>query len=231
MTILALSGKARSGKDSFANVLVKKHGFTRIALADSLKNLCARVFYMDPSEFEDEKKDQRIQRVHLDFHDIDAIRTIVQNEWNFEITEEDREYLEEYHGTGYDTPRDILRGVGMMLRDHVDQDIWIKLVLEKIKEVGAKVVITDCRFPNERDIFKNMGGTLIKIKRNDNGETSEHEFNLGPDSEYDVVFDNSSTLEKYQSEIDMWYTIKKDELKYYRQYNYDYTLIREAGNE
>ena len=42
--INSFSGKARAGKDTTADILVEKHGFTKIALADPLKRVCFEVF-------------------------------------------------------------------------------------------------------------------------------------------------------------------------------------------
>src|SRR5687767_7388133 len=129
MTIIAISGKKRVGKDTFGDLLVNKYGFTKVALADPLRNLCARVFYLDPDLFvNDNKKDAPMRRISLDFHDIDAIRNIVENEWGYEISQEAREKMEEFHGVDFDTPRDILRFVGTkLLRNIVSDDIWIEL--------------------------------------------------------------------------------------------------------
>lgn len=222
MTIIALSGKKQVGKDTAADILVKKHGFTRIALADPLKELCCRVFKLDPNIFDNDHKDAPMTRIYLDFHDIDKIRKIVEEEWHYTISEENRDKMEELHGAEFDTPRDILRCVGTaILRQCVSDQIWLELALFKIKELGAKIVITDCRFENERDFFGKLGAVLCLIKRNDNGDSKEHEFNLGKDSDYDVVFTNDGTLAAYQSSIDMWYTIKRDELQYYRVFKYE----------
>jgi hypothetical protein len=223
MTIIAISGKKRVGKDTFGDLLVNKYGFTKVALADPLRNLCARVFYLDPDLFvNDNKKDAPMRRISLDFHDIDAIRNIVENEWGYEISQEAREKMEEFHGVDFDTPRDILRFVGTkLLRNIVSDDIWIELIAEKIKTLGGKVVITDCRFENEREFFRKMGAVLCLIKRNDNGEMAEHEFNLGSDEEYDVIFNNDSTLHSYTSSLDMWYNTKKNEFEYYKVWKYE----------
>jgi hypothetical protein len=222
MTIIALSGKAATGKDTFADVLVKRYEFTKIAFADPLRNICARVFYLDPSMFIDrDKKDADMKRIYLDFHDIDAIRYIVENEWGIEVTQEAREAMEELHGRELNTPRDVLRCIGNMLRETLDKDIWINLALKKIKETKGKVVITDARFENERIALDRIGAILVLIKRNDNGQTVEHEFDLGTEDEYDVVFKNDGTLHAYTSEIDMWYKSREAEFQYYKVWRYE----------
>lgn len=218
--IIAFCGKARAGKDSGGEVLVKRYDFTRIAFADELKNLCARVFYIDPKMFEDEKKDQTMDRVYLDFHDIDNIRTIVETEWGYSISYEQRESMEELHGTEFNTPRDILRCVGMMLRNNVDQEIWINRAFEKIKAHDGNIVITDCRFVNERELLHRLGAVLCLVKRGNN-TMNEHEFDLGEEDEYDIIFTNDETLHAYQSSVDMWFNTKQNEFRYHRVWKYE----------
>lgn len=223
MTIIAFSGKAGTGKDTAGDILSNKYGFTKIAFADPLRNLCARVFYLDPAMFLDrDKKDSPMKRIYLDFHDLDAIRTIVETEWGFEISEEAREQMEEFHGIYFDTPRDIMRFVGTkIVRNCIGDDIWIKLAAEKMKSLGGKIVITDCRFESERDFLRKIGAIMCLVKRNDNGQTTEHEFDLGSDDEYDVIFNNDGSLYSYQSSIDLWYNTKKNEFELYRVWKYE----------
>jgi hypothetical protein len=225
MSIIALGGKAHAGKDTFADVLVKNHKFVRIALADPLRELCSKVFRMDYNLFLDQdKKDSSIPggRVTLDFHHIDKIRDYVVNEWGYDITHDARENMEEYHGDEFDTPRDILRCVGTrLLRNNVSDSIWLELAINKIRETGGRVVITDCRFENERDLFRRFGALLILVKRNDDGKSEGHEHDLGSEDEYDVVFDNSGTLTEIQANVNMWYTLRKDELEFYKVFKYD----------
>ena len=223
MTIIALSGKAGCGKDTFADLLEKKYAFTKISIADPLRNLCSRVFYVDPALFIDrDKKDADMQRITLDFHDIDAIRQIVETEWGYEINEEARNRMEEFHGVEFNTPRDILRFVGTkLLRACVSDNIWVEMMAERIRTTKGRIVIADCRFENEREFFRQLGAVLVRIKRNDNGETAEHEFNLGDDSEYDIIFTNDTTLHAYKSSIDMWYSARQEEFTNYKVWKYE----------
>lgn len=47
---IAISGKMRSGKDTVAQRLVERHGFTRYAFADRLKELAAELFEVKPGD-------------------------------------------------------------------------------------------------------------------------------------------------------------------------------------
>ena len=223
MSIICLSGKKNVGKDVFADVLVKKHGYIRIALADPLRELCSKVFRMDYALFNDsDKKDAPIDKLVLDFHHVDKIREYVESKWDIEITHDAREGMEQYYGEEFETPRDILRCIGTkLLREHVSSDIWLDLAMSKIRVAGGKVVVTDCRFGNERDLFAKCGALLVLIKRNDDGNSQEHEFNLGEEDEYDVIFDNSAALYQFQSNVDTWYTIRRNDLELYRVFKYD----------
>lgn len=221
MSIIALAGDSGAGKDTFAEVLVKNHGFKRIALADKLRYLCSKAFKMDYELFsEPHLKDKEIDRVTMDFHNIDTIRSIVQNEWGYDISYDQREQLEEFHGDEFNTPREILRCVGTrMLRNIISDNIWIELAIAGIREAGGKVIITDCRFENERETFRRFGALLVLIKREDKHDNHEHD--LGSEDEYDVIFDNTGTLTEFQSNVNMWYTLRKDELEFYKVFKYE----------
>ena len=41
--IIGLTGYARSGKDTVAQILVDKFGFTRVAFADPIRDFCYQV--------------------------------------------------------------------------------------------------------------------------------------------------------------------------------------------
>jgi hypothetical protein len=180
---------------------------------------------MDYNLFLDQdKKDSPIPggREVLDFHHIDKIRDYISKEWNYEVDNDTRNNMEEWHGEEFETPRDILRCIGTrLLREHVSDTIWLDLAMSTIRKAGGKVVVTDCRFENERDMFGKCGALLVLIKRNDDGNPAEHEFNLGKEIEYDVVFDNSGTLYEFQSNVNMWYKLRSNELELYRVFKYE----------
>ena len=182
-----------------------------------LRNFCSRVFKINVETFtNDELKDKEFDRnIILDFHHIDKMREILINDYGYDVTNEDRDLLEHFEGEEFETPRQLLRIVGThMLRDVIDDDIWIKLALQQVMDSNGKVVVTDARFPNERKLLRSCGALLVKIKRNDNGDTKEHEFDLGPDEEYDIVFTNDGTLNEFTSNIKLWYSLRKSELEY-----------------
>lgn len=57
MARIALVGNMRSGKDTFADILINESGYTRIAFADELKRICKELF---PEQFTNGNKPRKI---------------------------------------------------------------------------------------------------------------------------------------------------------------------------
>lgn len=72
-----------------------------------------------------------------------------------------------YNICGSLTGREILQYFGTDIMRDYDQDIWVKLLekncLELLKD--KNVLITDIRFPNEKDTLLQMGGKLVLVYR------------------------------------------------------------------
>jgi hypothetical protein len=226
MSIISISGVSRSGKDSAAAVLVKQHGFTQIALADPLRELCSRVFRLPFSDFEDQsKKDSPLDsRIVLDFHHIDKIREIIEQEWGFSITYEAREGMEEYHGYRFETPRDILKLVGTnLVREYIRDDIWIVLAFNKIAKIQGHVVVSDVRMKNEREAFANAGALMVLIKRPDLEDKEKHSTeDMGEDNQYDVIIHNTEEKHVFQNSVNVWIMSRKHDLVGNRKFKYEY---------
>lgn len=226
MTVVCFSGKKGSGKDSAAAVLTKEFGFTRVALADPLRELCSKVFRIPYNDFLDQdKKDQPLSlgSFEIDYHHIDKIRHIVEQEWGFEITHEAREEMEDYYGETVETPRDILKLVGTeLLRKNVADDIWIKLAFNRINEIQGKVVVTDVRFDNERKAFGDAGALLCLIKRPSVERHDTHvSENMGDDDQYDVIFHNVSEKHVFENDVKLWIKSRENDLAGKGKFKYE----------
>lgn len=146
--IIGLVGKAGSGKDTVASYLISIYGFRKLSFASNLKDAVAVIFGWDRSKLEGISKEDR--------------------EW--------RETPDPYWSKvlGYDiTPRYALRYIGTDMFRVFNPNIWLDSCFKDI-DLEQNYVITDCRFPNEADRIKSMGGILIKIKRNNIISNSEH---------------------------------------------------------
>jgi hypothetical protein len=210
--LISVSGLAGAGKDTFADVLVKKHGFKKIALADSLRFICSEVFNIPIETFLDrDKKDSPMENpvVPTTFQYIELARRANNLAGNPEV--------EVIYPTNLDiklnTPRDVLKWAGTeVIRKQCGADIWIKIVNNKIKNLG-RVVISDVRFENERAAFKKQGAQLVLIDRPDFPKIDPSE-NTGQWEDYHVIFVNNEGINELQSSVDLWFTLKKDLLAY-----------------
>ncbi len=142
-TIIGICGFANSGKDTAADILVAKYGFTKLSFAGILKDIIAIIFDWNRELLEGSTKQSRLWREQPDQY------------WSLKLKKEI-------------TPRWILQHIGTdVFRKHFDDKIWI-YCLERQLIKYQKIVITDCRFPNEIELIKTNGGKMMKIFRNGN---------------------------------------------------------------
>ena len=134
-TLLGLSGKKQSGKSTIAKYLVADKGFTEVSWAEPLKT--------------------HIGKGLFGF-----------TEAQVNGTDQDKEALDPRWGY---SPRYVLQVVGTELfRKNLDQDFWVKVGAVRIKDLlsqGHNVVVTDCRFPNEMDMIRKLGGVTVRVSR------------------------------------------------------------------
>jgi hypothetical protein len=138
---IALIGKARSGKDTVAEHLVKNHGFTRFAFADPLKEMALRLNpWVDiavPGEAE-----PRFARL------ADLISA-----WGWERAKDSVPEV-----------RRILQEYGQGVREQ-QAEFWIEALLLRAIQVRTPIVVSDCRYINEAVMLARAGFTLVRIDR------------------------------------------------------------------
>jgi dephospho-CoA kinase len=179
--LICVTGKAGSGKDTICDHLVKSDGFIKIALADTLKRIVKDVFALD-----DETVYDRIKREQP------------LPQWN-----------------NYSV-RKLLQIVGTELfRNNIDRDIWVKSlwfkldksILDNKEYLNKNYCISDVRFPNELNFFKEKAGIdfySIKVIRDGcNGVVGvqNHESEKY-DLETDVTLENNGTIEELNQQVD-----------------------------
>ena len=183
--VIGVTGFKRSGKDTTGVYLCDTSNYTRLGFADSLKQACKCIFsFTDDQLYGDTEKER----------------------------------VDDYWGH---SPREILQKVGTELfREklaevccNVGDDIWIKSVERQMFALYSsdpikynKFVVTDVRFPNERDFIKNMNGKMIRVNRftldPDDLATlhASEKFILDMNVDYDI--NNCGTLDELYKKIE-----------------------------
>lgn len=133
--LIALTGKAGSGKSEVASYLVDGHGFQLVKFSGPLKAMLAgyyRYLGLDEGEI-----DRRIEG---------------------DLKEQPDPYL------GGKTPRHAMQTLGTEWgRKSMDSGFWVRTAEEKIRGTEGNIVIDDCRFGNEAHVVRRSGGEVVKI--------------------------------------------------------------------
>lgn len=141
--IIALSGKARVGKDTFGGML-----------AESMYEINGKQFIIMAYAYELKV------RVQKDFD------LTWDQLWGNEKEVPDKRYSKP-DNDGFWTPREILQNYGQFFRS-IDKDFWVKRLFNVIEDKGYEnVIITDARHPNEIDPVIDRDGYHIRIFRDD----------------------------------------------------------------
>jgi hypothetical protein len=157
--IVGITGFIGSGKDTIADYLCTFHGFKRLSFAASLKDAISNVFGWDRELLEGLTRSSR--------------------EWREQIDP----WWAERLGIPNLTPRWILQYWGTeVCRNGFHNDIWVASVENKLRLAKDDIVITDCRFSNEMEAIKNVGGITVRVERGERPSWYEDavSFNKGP---------------------------------------------------
>lgn len=186
--IIGIVGYIGSGKSTVGDILVREHGYHRFAFADALKDAVATIFVWPRGLLEGDTAASR------------AFRERIDPWWS--------------HKLGYEvTPRLILQKMGTEACRHgIADNIWIA-ALEKRMHGYEDVVITDCRFPNEIQFIRSVGGKILWITRGPS--PTEEELSKMHVSETawrqevcNYVIDNDGTIDDLKRKVDYILTLR-----------------------
>lgn len=164
--IIGLAGKKGSGKNTVSKIL-HKHGFTNAetSFAYNLKQVCSKVFNMDPAIFySQEAKESRFKEpLVITSGHVNHIFSICLTIHPFKLVNYDLKMLE---GTELNSPREILQFVGTsIIRNLIDEKWHIHACLSNIHPKD-NICITDVRFLNEYyELCNKKDSLIIYVKR------------------------------------------------------------------
>lgn len=204
--IVAFSGKAGSGKDTAADILVREKNFVKIAFADPMKRACKDWFDFTEEQLwgpsaERNRADLRWPRTIDEFGNV----------------------------TQYLTPRHALQQLGTEFGRACSPEVWVRYGIRMARSLDGRegvsydgpngsfrcsrqrisgVVITDCRFANEIDAVQAAGGKVFRIHRSDlaeestvAGHASEANQDGIPDERFDGIVLNNWNLEIFRENV------------------------------
>ena len=153
MIVIGLTGLARAGKDSVADILVRDHGFVKMSFAAPLKRMTRNLNPIvgfessgcDECDYEDCEANSLVPVYLQDLYD----RGMTEDEMKAsEFGEEVRRLWQRF---GTDTMR------------AEQDDYWIQAAKRDLMMMteGARVVFTDCRFPNEAEMIYRLRDMVV----------------------------------------------------------------------
>ena len=187
--LIGVVGLIGSGKGTVSDRLEQKHNFRKDSFAKSLKDAVSSMFNWDREMLEGKTDESRAWREKPDVF------------WSKRF--------------GKDvTPRWVLQYFGTeVMRQGMHDSIWIDSCMARYD--GKPTVIADTRFENEIKIIREMGGSILLVKRGQDPDwfTDYVEGNVVPKnvhlseyawakSEYDHLITNDGTLEELHLKID-----------------------------
>jgi hypothetical protein len=189
--IIGLSGYARSGKDTAAEVLVERYGFTQIAFADKLRDVLYELNPMIATEWVTFGGGS--SRIHAETI---FLQDVIDNYgWG------------EYKNTVYGPEiRRLLQRLGTEAgRQTLWDSIWIDAAFSAV-EGAENIVVTDCRFPNEAQAIKDRGGEVWRISRRGIGPANDHPSETSLDDWlFDTKIYNDAKLKTFKNQIGKHY--------------------------
>ena len=161
--VIGICGLIGHGKDTAAGFLIEE-GFARVSFAGVLKDACANIFRWDRILLEGNTPESRVFRETTD------------------------EWWSKRLSIPNFTPRLALQQVGTdVMRRTFHPDIWVAACERQIAMTDKNVVISDCRFFNELNVIKVLGGKTAAVWRHDTPEWWDTAVNANATNKIDLM--------------------------------------------
>lgn len=221
--LIGIGGRKKSGKDTAGIYLSLHHNMYKHAFADALKELCALSFgvseydlynlefkEIDFVEFNKDKNSQYkfFECIITEEQTDDFLKHLskLADSINLKISKGQKKHIrEKLIGKKINSFRQLMQFVGTeVVRGVISNTFWIDVLHNQIKNKN-RVVITDARFPNERQYIRKRNGKLLLVKRNtklNDNHISENQLN---EKEFDGVIDNNKDIPYLEYKIEEFY--------------------------
>lgn len=197
--IIGLSGYAKSGKDTVADMIIssRKEQWEVKKFSGKLKEIASLLTGIDVNKFEDQEFKERLMPIEW------VEKWMDNTTMHYKLMK----------------VRDFLQRLGTdAIRDGLHKDTWVNALMADYKPTqfqwsdgplgGYKDgpmpnwIITDCRFPNEFRSIKDEGGVIIRIERDGVKPVNAHPSETALDSfEFDFEIENNGSLEDLRRSV------------------------------
>lgn len=209
--LLCFSGKAQAGKDTAADYMIGRHGWTRkVGFADNLKNICMKVFDLSEYDVHTQEGKSSLLNIPVVISKPHLSQVIKCMQLTHSVSLEDKDYTWMI-GTKLGTPRSILQFIGTEVIRLYANNFHLEAVIDSVAP-NEKVIITDARFPNEVDSVLGCGGFTVRINRPNKfrsatdvsiGSAHPSEVALDDYTEWTYIIDNDEDcLDSFYDKID-----------------------------
>lgn len=198
---IAMCGKKQVGKDTstaMAVEILSGHGRKVFvtAFANTLKDMCVDVLGLNKSGAYGTDADKNaLSSLVWDTLPLD-IRLKYSNVTRMSGTEGVEDYTP-LPRIGRMTNREVLQVVGTdIFRMMLDNNVWVNATLRRDWTGYDVVIVTDCRFPNEKKAIDDTGGHVIRLERN-TGFTDNHASETALDTaDFKLKYQNNGSLDE-----------------------------------
>jgi hypothetical protein len=192
---LCFSGKKQTGKDTSSEIcsrILKQQGLKvrSTSFAYPLKHICIHILGMSVDACYGTDKDK------------DKNSNILWQNMPLEIRKKYQRTIVGSHGKAFVDPsgpmtnREVLQVLGTdIFRTFFDTDVWAKYPFREDWDGYDVVLLTDCRFPNEKIVTEENGGVIIRLER-DTGLEDNHPSEIALDEfTFKHTYQNNGSLE------------------------------------
>lgn len=194
---IVLSGKKQVGKDTAVKMMVqalekenKKVVVT--AFAEPLKRMCIDILGLSPEGVygTDEEKNA------LSAIQWDGFPANIREKYG--VLQAGKWSTQSGPRSGSMTNREVLQVMGTDIFRAISNDVWANAPFNRDWKDTDVVLLTDCRFPNEKWATERNNGVIIRLERN-TGFSDNHPSETALDGyQFDISYHNNGTLEELE---------------------------------
>ena len=187
--IIGLSGPAQAGKDSVANRWVERCDFTKVSVADPLREIAT--LYLD------NRRAELVMKLTLliEHYGRPATESFVMRAHR--IIADMEGFPRDLDDSNPTKPRIFLQQLGDRLKK-INRAIFANCLRDTINVTPGNIVIPDIRYPYEAAIVRRQHGILIRLDRQPhlNGAMAEHHSeHAWKKIDFDYVLDSNGTVD------------------------------------